>query len=596
MHNPIALLLTTLLFLGLSSPAAGQLRAELVADGFLRPVAIVADPLAPGRLFVAEQRGIVWVLEGSTKLPTPFIDLSAEVQTNVPPGEQGFLGLVVHPAGDPVFVSFSKRRTPEEDVGDTVVRRYRRSIQSPVELNPATAKDLVWPDGQSLIRQTTNVHYGGDMHFLPDGRNYLYIGLGDGGAFDAPVGGAQDPQSLRGKMLRIDVNVPDDHPRGYVVPSDNPFVDGQPVAALPEIWAFGYRNPWRWSFDDVGPGRTGAMIVGDVGEKMREEINYEPYDRSGRNYGWFVREGTVPTPGVRPVEPAYGPLTPPTVEYGRDTGDAVTGGYIYRGESLSSFYQGRYFLADFGGHVWSLGLSIAPDGEARVTDYIVHNVELGLPRLISTFGRDSAGELYFATFGGGQGGSARVLKIVPAVLPPANLASQVHGSTVQLTWQPPQLTGGFVVGYRLEAGSQPGAADLATVDLPWSDVVVTEVPDGRYYVRVRTIGLSGVSAPSNEIEVRVGCTAPPPGPAGLSAEVGAGGLVSVVWDSVTGATSYVLEAGFAPGLVDAGVFPVTGTALAGVVPAGTYYVRVRAVSSCGTGPTSEEIVVTVPTS
>ena len=145
---------------------------------------------------------------------------------------------------------------------------------------------------------------------------------------------AQNPQELLGKMLRIDVNVPDTHAIGYQVPADNPFVGGRPIAARPEIWAFGLRNPWRYSFDDPARGGTGALVIGDVGQNAFEEIDYEPPNRGGRNYGWRNREGAHDNVTSRP--PAFLPLVDPIHEYGRASGQSITGGYVYRGRSLGA--------------------------------------------------------------------------------------------------------------------------------------------------------------------------------------------------------------------------------------------------------------------
>lgn len=581
----------TLLLVGLlPGLAAGQLRTQLVADGFVRPVAIVPDPLSPTRLLVAEHRGLVWVIENGVKQPAPMLDVTAELKNDG--NEQGFLGIVVHPSGDRVIVAFTKRRVPDDGIGDTVLRRYRRS-GDPTVLETSTAKDLL------LIPQVYAVHRGGDLHFLTDhlGQTRLFMSVGDSGTALRTDVGAQAAGSLFGKILRLDVEVADDDPTGYRIPADNPFVGRGPNGTRGEIWAFGYRNPWRFSIDDLGDGRTGAMIVGDVGEITREEINYEPYQQGGRNYGWPIREGSIP--GVTPAAaPAYQPLTNPIIDYPRDIGRTVTGGYVYRGSGLPPRYRGRYFVADFFGRVFSIGLTFGPTGEASVADYIEHTMELGNPIFIPTFGRDLNGELYIATFGGGTGGTGRVLKIVATPgdppEPPPSLTHQVDGSTVSLAWQP-SPTGGSVQGYRIEVGSRSGLVDLLAMDTTLTSFVAQGVPNGRYFVRVRAYNDHGISAPSAEVEVRVGC-APPLAPLGLTANTGSGGYVEVMWEAAAGATSYVLEAGTGPGLSNVAVIPTVTRGVAGPgVPPGTYYVRVRSANeSCGVGDPSPEIVVTVP--
>lgn len=437
------------------------------------------------------------------------------------------------------------------------------------------------------------MHKGGNLVFGPDG--FLYVGLGDGGGIDDAVFNAQNPQSLLGKMLRIDVNVPDTHPTGYTVPTDNPFVDNQPIPALDEIWAFGYRNPWRFSFDDFGPGATGGMIVADVGHAAREEVDYEPAGRGGRNYGWFIREGAIATPGIPPATPtAYSPLTNPIVDYPNlpEGGKAVTGGYVYRGTQLMSLYRGRYFLADFFGGVYSVGLTFDVQGEASVADVLDHTSELGNPRLVPTFGRGLDGELYFSSFVGGS-----IYRIVPDTpplpAPPSPFTGQVAASTLTLSWQP-GASGGPIVGYRLEAGSQPGSADLAVLEMLTSGLTVSGAPSGLYHLRVRALNSSGASEPSQELAVRVGCGGPMPVPVGLSAQVSPGGVVSLTWTPTAEATSYLVEAGTASGASDLAVIPIAATAVSGVVAPGTYFARVRAVTPCGQSAVSSEVMIQVP--
>jgi glucose/arabinose dehydrogenase len=216
-------------------------------------------------------------------------------------------------------------------------------------------------------------------------------------------------------MLRININVSDTHPPGYVVPPDNPFYQGGLPGVLPEIWAFGLRNPWRYSFDDVSRGGTGALTIGDVGQGAYEEVDYEPRGRAGRNYGWRNREGAHDN--VTTLPPAYPPLTDPIYDYPRSEGQTITGGFVYRGTALGPSFVGRYFFADYvAGRLWSIGLSIAGNGEATAAGLVDHTAEVGGVAVlgnISSFGVDSLGELFVLNYSAG-----RVLRLANAALPP----------------------------------------------------------------------------------------------------------------------------------------------------------------------------------
>jgi len=393
----LTIALTALLAAGLPRPAAAQLRADPHVAGLSSPLALAQDPTDPAVQFIVEQGGRIRVVRGGALEPADFLNLSASVSSG---GERGLLGLAFAPdyaTSRRFFVNFTNPS------GHTVVARFRRSRDNPLVADPSTRFDLRWPGGSRFISQPFSNHNGGTLVFGPDG--YLYVGLGDGGSGNDPGHRAQSPTTLLGKMLRIDVTVPDDHPEGYDVPPDNPFLDGAPIAALPEIWAFGLRNPWKFSFDDPGRGGTGALFIADVGQSSREEVNHEPAGRGGRNYGWRNREGT--RSNVTNLPPAYGPLADPIIEYERNVGRSITGGFVYRGRALGPEFRGRYFFADFiTGRVWSIGIAVdGATGEAAAAGLIEHTAELGgraVLGMISSFGVDRDGELFVISFDRGQ--------------------------------------------------------------------------------------------------------------------------------------------------------------------------------------------------
>ncbi|RPJ78681.1 MAG: hypothetical protein EHM13_14300, partial [Acidobacteria bacterium] len=369
-HRTLVVLLSV--FAAAPGSAAAQLAGRVLVSGLAQPVALVQDPSDPAVQFVVERGGRIRVVRSGVLLSSDFLDLTAAVSLG---GERGLLGLAFPPDHATTlrfYVNFTNT------AGDTVVARFRRTAPGALSADAASRFDLRWggPGGAAFISQPFANHNGGNLAFGPDG--YLYIGLGDGGSANDPGDRAQDPNTLLGKMLRIDVNVPDSDPQGYRIPADNPFVGVAPVAALPEIWAFGLRNPWRYSFDAPALGGTGALLLTDVGQSSWEEIDYEPAGRGGRNYGWRVREGAHPNPNIPPSNAAYLPLTDPIFEYGRESGGAVTGGYVYRGTHLGSAFAGRYFFGDFvSGRVWSLALAAACSGEATAGDLREHTAELG---------------------------------------------------------------------------------------------------------------------------------------------------------------------------------------------------------------------------
>ena len=368
-------------------PASGQLRAQLVANGFAAPLAFVQDPSNPSVQIVVEQGGRFRVLLDGVVQENDFLDLRDIALAG---GESGVLGLAFAPdyaVSGRLFVFFVDLN------GNSVISRFRRT-DDPLRADPASRFDFRWPgDTTALVPPFAN-HKGGNLVFGPDG--YLYIAIGDGGSGDDPFNLAQNPGVFFGKILRLNVAVPDEDAEGYDIPPDNPFVANPDV--LPHIWSLGLRNPWRWSFDDPARGGTGAMLLADVGQGALEEFNYEPAGAGGRNYGWRVREGNsdnILDPGP------WSPLTEPIHTYDHHVGASITGGFVYRGSVLGSAYVGRYFFGDFiTGRIWSAGLNVDPTThEATAGTIIDHSEELvEAASFVSSFGIDAAGEIYVVSY------------------------------------------------------------------------------------------------------------------------------------------------------------------------------------------------------
>ncbi|MCZ6800759.1 MAG: PQQ-dependent sugar dehydrogenase [Nitrospirae bacterium] len=324
----------------------------VVKHRFSKPIFLTPSPDKTNRLFAVEQNGYILILHGGTVLPTPFLDISGKLSTG---GEKGLLGLAFHP----VFASngrFFVNYTRAEDRA-TVIAEYHVSSNP----NQAMKKETIL----LIIPQPYRNHNGGMIAFGPDG--YLYIGMGDGGKRGDPKNFAQNQHELLGKFLRIDV----DRQRPYAIPADNPFLKEQ---GQPEIFAWGLRNPWRFSFDR----KTGDLWAGDVGQKKWEEIDVI---QKGKNYGWRFLEGTHcynPKTNCRKASN----LVDPVIEYGHSSGRcSVTGGYVYRGTEIPHL-NGTYFFGDYcSGEIWGYR-----DGKTQ----LLLDTDLN----IASFGEDLAGELY----------------------------------------------------------------------------------------------------------------------------------------------------------------------------------------------------------
>jgi glucose/arabinose dehydrogenase len=349
-----------------------------VAFGFTEPVGIVFTG-APGdtRMFIVERAGVIKIVEqdGHT-LPIPFLNIAYKVNTGGS-SEKGLVGLAFDPnyaANGRFYVYYTTPNFPITNHYEIHLARFNVSadpdVASPTETILLT---IPHPDSQ--------IHNGGELQFGRDG--YLYLGPGDGGGGGDPGNHAQNKDKLLGKILRIDVSgVPT-----YAIPASNPFT--QTVGARAEIWAYGLRNPWRFSFDTA----TGDLYIGDVGQNTWEEVDFQAaHSGGGQNYGWNCFEGNhlyLPTPPDCPLAP---PLVTPVAEHDHSQGDeAIVGGYVDRG-SLSPPINGYYVFADYiSGRFWAMR-----PGSWQVSNVgvLVHNP--------STLGQDPAGELYAASFSDGN--------------------------------------------------------------------------------------------------------------------------------------------------------------------------------------------------
>ncbi|HEX3529052.1 MAG TPA: PQQ-dependent sugar dehydrogenase [Thermoanaerobaculia bacterium] len=330
------------------------------------------------RLFITEQPGRIRIVQNSAVLPDPFLDVSSLIISG---GEQGLLSVAFHPhyAQNGLFFIFYTDKN-----GTDIIARYHVSAD-PNRADPASGRILL-----SIPEPFAN-HNGGELQFGPDG--YLYAGVGDGGAGGDPDCNAQQGANLLGKILRLDVDHHADTPPYYAIPADNPFLGSNPLPD--EIWAYGLRNPWRFSFDR----KTGDLWIGDVGQETREEIDFQPAGgaggRGGQDYGWKIMEASLcysrqACPASTPACGAAS-FTAPVLEYAHGDECAVTGGYVSRSPSLPNAY-GAYVFGDFcSGRVWTADRQGA-GWQIRVLPSRVPN--------LSTFGEGSDGELYAASLDG----------------------------------------------------------------------------------------------------------------------------------------------------------------------------------------------------
>jgi glucose/arabinose dehydrogenase len=362
-------------------------RTRRVGTGFAQPLYLTGIPDGSGRVLVVQKGGLIRILDpvAGTVAATPFLNVSAQIATD---GERGLLGLALAPDFNAtgtfyVFVT--------DTAGHVQIRRYRTFAGNRDLADPATA-DIILD-----FAHPANNHNGGWLEFGADG--LLYAGTGDGGGSGDAANNAQNTNVPHGKILRIDPRTdafPADALRDYAIPAGNPFAAG---GGLPEIWAYGLRNPFRASFDPL----TQNLWIGDVGQNAREEIDLMRPADGGANFGWRIMEGTAIFAG-----PSIPGLVPPVAEYlhggGPREGDSVTGGYVYRGpvEAL----RGNYFFGDFiTGNLWSIPLArIAFGATVPSSQFVLRRADFtpnaGVINNISSFGVDQAGNLYIVDFDG----------------------------------------------------------------------------------------------------------------------------------------------------------------------------------------------------
>ncbi len=368
------------------------LSSTLIADGFKKPIFVTSHPKDANLLYVVEQAGRIKVIQNGTVLKNSFLDIDKQVVNPVRPGdERGLLGFAFHP-------NFANNRkfyvNYMNNDGYTVVSEF--SAKTNLQTDHYSERKLF------DLEQPYRNHNGGHMEFGPDG--YLYISIGDGGKAGDPLNAGQDLNTILGKVIRIDVNT---HP--YGIPKSNPYYGQKDKRG--EIWAWGFRNVWRFSFDR----ETGDIYYGDVGQNKWEEINYEPADSPGGvNYGWRLMEASH---CYNPKDncPKEG-LTMPIIEYPNDAnymvvlgggsqadaeGCSVTGGYVYRGKAIKGL-NGYYIFGDYcSGNSWTFKVvnGKATEFENRTEEINLANGEF--TTYISSFGEDADGELYIVEYNGG---------------------------------------------------------------------------------------------------------------------------------------------------------------------------------------------------
>ena len=434
MYAAIRCVVAVLVLAPLALPQEIALRQ--IASGISDPTDIQSPPDGTGRLFFVQQAGLIRVFRNDTVLAQPFLDIRARISAG---GERGLLGLAFSPAyasSGRFFVNYTNL------AGNTVIAQYRVSV-NPDVADPASEIILL------TIAQPFPNHNGGHLRFGPDG--YLYIGMGDGGSGGDPQNNGQRLDSLLGKLLRVDV---ESSPGQLLIPSQNPFVNR--AGARGEIWSFGLRNPWGFSFDRANHD----LYIADVGQDSYEEVNYQPAaSRGGENYGWRTMEGLH---CYNAASCDMQGLTLPVVEYGQSStmGCSVIGGFVYRGKAWPGL-RGTYVYGDYcSGKIWGL--------ERHGTVW-TNQLLLNSGTIITVFGEDQAGELYV-----GDARNSAIHRIEGSLAPRFISADVQNAASFESGISPGSLAAVFVDGVK----DDPGIVAAQSLPLPPSLADISITVDG----------------------------------------------------------------------------------------------------------------------
>jgi glucose/arabinose dehydrogenase len=450
-----------------------------VATGLNQPVDIVSPADGTGRIFVVQQPGIIRIWDGSAMRTDTFLNVIPKISAG---GERGLLSMAFHPDyinNRYFFVYYTKTGN-----GSLTIERYRTLENNVNKADPASGVEIL-----NILHPSNSNHNGGKLNFGNDG--YLYLGTGDGGGSNDVPGNAQNGASLLGKMLRIDVNdFTDNTPPRYSIPPTNPYINTAGVSN--EIVALGLRNPFRWNFDRL----TGDMWIGDVGQNVREEINFRSAAAitTLTNYGWRCLEGSITNPNSTAACPAPANYVAPVFDYPHNSsgGQAVTGGIVYRGTEFPALV-GTYICTDFyTGNIWlikpnvSAGWTVTPQTTNRITN-------------ISAFGETEDGAVYAVKLGvNGAANTGILYKVIADGALPIRLLSftgKSIGSFHELAWKITGATTGDTYTLERKTGAETNFTNMGSQQAAQNNIdystQIASISNDTYY-RLKIESASGV--------------------------------------------------------------------------------------------------------